>query len=73
MTDFEKSVAACRDAGMTFEGATKLCITVLEAKASAEAKAFARGELLRYARELDRMAANCGGAFLPDDTPLEGD
>lgn len=58
---------------MTFEGAIKMCIAVLEGDATEEGKAVARAELLRYARELDRLAANCGSAFMPDDTPLEGE
>jgi hypothetical protein len=56
---------------MTFEGATKMCIAVLEGDATEDGKAMARAELLRYAKELDRLAANCGGAFLPDDTAVE--
>lgn len=71
-SDFHKAVAnqQARDTGKTlpfpegdtitstpsFEGATGMCIAVLE-NGTEEGKATAREELMRYARELDRLAA----------------
>lgn len=56
----------------TFEGATHMCLLVLE-NGNEEGKEAAREELLRYARELDRLAAQSGSEFDPSDTPVEGE
>ena len=52
--------------------ATHMCLLVLE-NGNDEGKEAAREELLRYARELDRLAAQSGSAFDPSDTPVEGE
>ena len=49
-----------------------MCLVVLE-NGTEEGKAIARDELRRYARELDRLAAQSGSAFDPTDTPMEGE
>lgn len=53
----------------TFSQATKICIMALE-NGTAEGKRQARAELMRYARELDRLAAEGGAAFDTEDTPI---
>jgi hypothetical protein len=60
------------DATPSFEGAVNMCLVVLE-NGTEEGKAIARDELRRYARELDRLAAQSGSAFDPTDTPMEGE
>lgn len=57
---------------MTFEGSAKLWLVVLE-DGNAKGKAAAREEMLRYARELDRLAALVGTSFDVEDTPIEGE
>jgi hypothetical protein len=54
----------------TFEQASRMCIVALT-NGTPEGKRMAEEELLRYARELDRLAAAAGSAFDPDDTPVE--
>lgn len=56
----------------TFEQATRMCIMAL-INGTPTGQAMAEQELLRYARELDRLARNCGSAFGPDDTAIEGE
>ncbi len=53
----------------SFTDATRLCITALEIGTD-KAKEMAREELMRYARELDRLAGASGSAFDPADTPV---
>jgi hypothetical protein len=60
------------DPPKAFSEATYACIMVLE-DGTAEGKAIARAELMRYARELDRIAAEAGGRFDADDTPTSED
>lgn len=57
---------------MTFTHSISICIAALE-NGTPEGKRLAKGELLRYGRELDRLAAACGTAFDPEDTPIEGE
>jgi hypothetical protein len=52
-----------------FAQSTQICIMALE-NGTQEGKQLARAELMRYARELDRLAASAGGAFDPEDTPM---
>jgi hypothetical protein len=56
----------------SFEQAAKVCLAVLE-NGTPEGKAIARTELLRYARELDRLKAQTGASFDATDTPIEGE
>lgn len=58
----------------TFEEATAIAIAVIERSSNEDAKAKAREELFRYARELDRLKAAGGGtAFDTQDTPTSED
>lgn len=54
----------------SFATAVSMCIAVLE-DGTAEGKEIARAELMRYGVELDRLAAQSGAAFFPDDTPVD--
>jgi hypothetical protein len=54
----------------TFEQATRMAILVLH-RGTPEGQRMAEEELLRYARELDRLKAATGSTFDPDDTPVE--
>lgn len=56
----------------TFEDATRMCIRLLE-QGDIDGKRTAREELLRYARELDRLKAAAGTSFDPDGTAVEED
>lgn len=58
------------DVSVTFEAATKFCLAVLR-DGTPEGKRQAEAELLRYARELDRLAAQSGAAFDAEDTAVE--
>ncbi|WP_347837756.1 hypothetical protein [uncultured Planktomarina sp.] len=69
---FDRPEPDAIDATPSFEGAVNMCLVVLE-NGTEEGKAMAREELLRYARELDRLAAQSGSAFDPSDTPMEGE
>lgn len=40
---------------MSFETAAKICIMVLQSDSDLQAKIIASDELLRYAKELDRL------------------
>jgi hypothetical protein len=53
----------------TFEQATRMCITVLH-RGTPEGIRMAEEELLRYARELDRLKAQAGTEFDAADTPI---
>lgn len=66
------SEPATVDLTPTFEDATHMCLAMLE-NGTPEGKQKATAELLRYARELDRLARAAGSAFSPDDTPIEGE
>jgi hypothetical protein len=57
----------------TFEESVRCSIALLEC-GDYQGRKFAREELLRYGRELDRLkAASAGLAFDTADTPLEGE
>ncbi len=54
----------------TFAATTVMCIALLEG-GNEMGKRAAREELLRYARELDRLAATVGTSFDTEDTPVD--
>lgn len=56
----------------TFEAAVNMCIIALE-NGTNEGKQIAREELLRYGRELDRLASQSRSAFAVDDVAVEGE
>lgn len=56
----------------SFEASISWCIIVLES-GTEEGKGLARQELMRYGRELDRLAAQSGSSFDAADTPIEGE
>jgi hypothetical protein len=53
----------------TFEQATRMAILVLH-RGTPEGQRMAEEELLRYARELDRLKAQAGTEFDAADTPI---
>lgn len=53
------------DVTPTFEEATAIALAVIEATSNESAKAHAREELFRYARELDRLKAESTLEILP--------
>jgi hypothetical protein len=65
----------------TFAQATAISIGVIETlsnkkkltPAQADALLVAKAELMRYARELDRLSRVTGTSFDPSDTPIEGE
>lgn len=68
----QPNTVATIDITPTFAQATANCMAVLE-NGDEEGKRIARAELMRYARELDRLAAAAGSSFDPSDTPIEGE
>lgn len=55
----------------TFEQATRMCILALH-RGTLEGQKMAEEELLRYARELDRLKGEAGASFDLDATPKKG-
>lgn len=54
----------------TFEQGTRMCIIALT-RGTPEGRRMAEEELLRYARELDRLKALAGTSFDTNDTPAQ--
>lgn len=58
------------DCTPTFEQATRMCIVALR-RGTPEGQRMAEEELLRYARELDRLRAAAGARFDAADTDVD--
>jgi hypothetical protein len=77
----ETTVSTHIDIIPTFEEKTAISIGVIETlsnkkkltPAQADALLVAKAELMRYARELDRLSRVTGTSFDPSDTPIEGE